>query len=130
MRVITYCNLHGKFQFLRTDNFHLNRQIEEKFLNKHSSRWLKIFGEQMIKFRAENEAEDVPRGSICVPYVDLIQDYEHAISSHVAASPNFVLSITATLGNILFIRNLNSYLESQFQVGRKNGPDSYGWNDC
>ena len=59
----------------------------------------------MVTFRAENESRDqsLPKGSICSAYVDLIQDSEHAISSYVAASPNVVSSLTATLGNILIL---------------------------
>ena len=45
----------------------------------------------------------MPKGSICSASVDLIQDPEHAISSYVAASPNVILSITASLGNILIL---------------------------
>ena len=57
----------------------------------------------MIEFGVEREISGLPKGSICSSSVDLIQDSEQAISSYVAASPNVVLSIAATLGNILIL---------------------------
>ena len=57
----------------------------------------------MIEFGVEHETRGLPKGSICSASVDLIQDSEQAISSYVAASPNVILSITATLGNVLIL---------------------------
>jgi len=68
---------------------------------------VKVFREQMNEFGAEQEAPSLPKGSICSASVDLIQDSKQAISSYVAASPNVVLSITATLGNILILTALS-----------------------
>ena len=55
----------------------------------------------MIIFKAENE--DLPKRSICSASVDLIQDSQHTVSLYAAASPNVVLALTATLGNILIL---------------------------
>lgn len=62
-----------------------------------------ISQKQMIEFGVEHETRGLPKGSICSASVDLIQDSEQAISSYVAASPNVILSITATLGNVLIL---------------------------
>lgn len=62
-----------------------------------------VFGEQMIAFRVEHETRGLPKGSICSASVDLVQDSEQVIISYLAVSPNVVLSITATLGNILIL---------------------------
>lgn len=43
----------------------------------------------------------VPKNSICSTNVDLIQDTEHAVSAYFALAPNFILPITASLGNAL-----------------------------
>ena len=48
-----------------------------------------------------NTSSSVPEKSICSANVDLIQDAEHAISAYFALAPNFVLPITASLGNIV-----------------------------
>ena len=69
-----------------------------------------VYGEKMIEFGAEHEARSLPKaGSICSASVDLIQDSEQAISSYAAASVNVVLSITATLGNILILTALSHH---------------------
>jgi len=69
---------------------------------------VRVSREQMTEsFEAERQAPSLPKGSICSASVDLIQDSKQAISSYVAASPNVVLSITATLGNILILTALS-----------------------
>ena len=69
-----------------------------------------VYGEKMIEFEAEHEARSLPKaGSICSASVDLIQDSEQAISSYAAASLNVVLSITATVGNILILTALSHH---------------------
>ena len=69
-----------------------------------------VYGEKMIEFGAEHEARSLPKaGSICSASVDLIQDSEQAISSYAAASLNVVLSITATVGNILILTALSHH---------------------
>ena len=69
-----------------------------------------VYGEKMIEFEAEHEARSLPKaGSICSASVDLIQDSEQAISAYAAASLNVVLSITATVGNILILTALSHH---------------------
>ena len=69
-----------------------------------------LYGEKMIEFGAEHEARSLPKAtSICSASVDLIQDSEQVISSYTAASLNVVLSITATLGNILILTALSHH---------------------
>lgn len=57
----------------------------------------------MAKFSTNSKIYRLSKGSICSASVDLIQNTEHVITSHIALSPNIILSITAVAGNVLIL---------------------------